>query len=68
MSIASFPSIPLKHSGFRVTLSLHQSMKDIEDLCESAAETMFDLEKTGVFNREIAFRNIHQSERKRVIV
>jgi hypothetical protein len=43
-------------------------MKDIENLCESAAETMFDLEKTGVFNREIAFRNIRQSERKREIV
>ena len=68
MSIASFPSVPLKHSGFRVTLSLHQSMKDIENLLDNAAECMFDLEKSGVFNREIAFRNIRQSERKREIV
>jgi hypothetical protein len=33
---------------------------------ESAAETMFELEKTGVFNREFAFRNIWQTERKQV--
>ena len=68
MSIASAPSVPLKHSGYRVTLSLHQSMKDIENLCDNAAECMFELEKSGVFNREIAFRNIHQSERKRIVV
>lgn len=68
MSVASFPSIPIKHSGFRVSLSLHQTIKDVENLVENAAETMFDLEKTGVFNREIAFRNIRQSERKREII
>ncbi len=68
MSIASAPSVPLKHSGYRVTLSLHQSMKDIENLCDNAAECMIELEKSGVFNREIAFRNIRQSERKRALV
>lgn len=68
MSIASFPSVPLKHSGFRVSISLHQSMQDIANLVDSAAETMFELEKTGVFNREIAFRNIRQTERKQVLV
>lgn len=64
MSIASFPSVPLKHSGFRVTLSLHQSLQDIENLLNNAAEVMFELEKSGVFNRETAFRNIKQAERK----
>ncbi|AFK05383.1 aminotransferase class I and II [Emticicia oligotrophica DSM 17448] len=68
MSIASFPSVPLKHSGFRVTLSLHQSMNDIESLLDNAAEVMFELEKSGVFNRETAFRNIRQNERSRVLV
>jgi hypothetical protein len=66
MSIASFPSVPLKHSGFRVSISLHQTIQDINNLVESAAETMFELEKTGVFNREFAFRNIWQTERKQV--
>jgi 7-keto-8-aminopelargonate synthetase-like enzyme len=64
MSIASFPSVPLKHSGFRVSISLHQSMKDIESLLNHAAECIADLEKTGVFNREAVFRNLRQSERK----
>lgn len=68
MSIASFPSVPLKHSGFRVSISLHQSMNDIERLLDNAAETMNELEKNGVFNREIAFRNIWQSERKNITV
>lgn len=68
MSVSSLPSVPIKHSGYRASISLHQSMKDIENLCESTAETMFDLEKTGVFNREIAFRNIRQLERKRELV
>jgi glycine C-acetyltransferase len=67
MSVSSLPSVAIKHSGYRITLSLHQSMKDIENLCDSVAETMFELEKTGIFNREIAFRNIRQSERKREI-
>jgi 7-keto-8-aminopelargonate synthetase-like enzyme len=66
MSIASFPSVPLKHSGFRVSISLHQTIQDINNLVECAAETMFELEKTGVFNREFAFRNIWQTERKQV--
>jgi len=30
----------------------------------NAAEVMFELEKSGVFNREIAFKNIKQAERK----
>jgi 7-keto-8-aminopelargonate synthetase-like enzyme len=67
MSASSFPSVPLKHSGFRVSISLHQTIQDIANLVDSAAETMFELEKTGIFNREIAFRNIRQSERKREI-
>ena len=68
MSIASYPSVPLKHSGFRVSISLHQTIQDIVNLLDSAAETMFELEKSGVFNRDIAFRNIWQTERKRELV
>lgn len=64
MSVSSLPSVPIKHSGYRVSISLHQSMKDIENLCDNIAETMLGLEKKRVFNREIAFRNIRQSERK----
>ena len=68
MSVASSPSVPLKHSGLRVSISLHQTMQDIANLLDSAAETMFELEKSGVFNRDIAFRNIWQTERKRELV
>ena len=60
MSIASFPSVPLKHSGFRVTLLLHQSLQDIENLLNNEAEVMFELQKTGVFNQE----TIKQAEQK----
>lgn len=68
MSIASFPSVPLKHSGFRVSISLHQSMKDIENLLNNTVESIAELEKSGVFNREIVFRNLKQTERKRELI
>lgn len=68
MSIASFPSVPLKHSGFRVSISLHQSMNDIENLLNNVVEAIAELEKSDVFNREVVFKSLKQAEKRNELI
>lgn len=67
-SIATYPVVPVAHSGFRISLSLYQNVRDIDDLLNMIAEYMEDLELKGLFNREEALKGfrINSQERERV--
>lgn len=49
---SSYPSVPMKHTGVRVLLSLHQTLQDIENLVMSSAETIKELQNLGIYNQE----------------
>ncbi|GGD48710.1 hypothetical protein GCM10011514_11010 [Emticicia aquatilis] len=67
MSMASYPVVPVVHSGFRISLSLYQTTKSIDNLLFTIAEYIEDLERKGQFNREDALKgfklNIKERER-----
>jgi 7-keto-8-aminopelargonate synthetase-like enzyme len=67
-SVASAPSVPVKHSGLRISLNNNQTLKDIENLLNTIAEYMEDLENKGLFNREEALKGFKYRERERELV
>ncbi len=64
MSIASYPSVPLKYSGFRITITNIHTIQDIENLLVNAVACYEELEKEGVYNPEVVWRNINQDKNK----
>lgn len=53
---AGLPVVPNSHSGLRITINLHHSIKDIENLLNVLAEYMQELEHKNLFNREEALK------------
>ncbi len=67
ISAATSPIVPVAHSGFRISLSLYQTIKDVENLLNAIAECMEDLELKGLYNREEALKGfrINMNDRER---
>lgn len=67
MGAATLPVVPVAHSGYRISLSLYQDIKNIDALLNTIAEYMEDLERKGLFSREEALKgfklNIKERER-----
>ncbi len=68
MSMASFPVVPVAHSGFRISLSLYQTIKNIDNLLFTIAEYMEELERKNLFNREEALKGFRSKNRSKELV
>ncbi len=52
VDIASFPSVPLKNTGLRITLTTHVSLGDIDKLLDFLSDFILRMESEGKFDRE----------------
>jgi 7-keto-8-aminopelargonate synthetase-like enzyme len=69
ISAATSPIVPISHSGFRISLSLYQTVKDVDKLLNTIAECIEYLEKKGLYNREEALKGfkLNTKERERTL-
>lgn len=52
VDIASFPSVPLKNTGLRITVTNHVSIEDIDSLLVFLSDFITKMESEGKFDRE----------------
>jgi len=68
VSPSTVPAVPVKHSGFRISLSLYQTVEDVKNLLDLLAEYIEQLEKEGVFNRELVLKGFKMAEKRSHLV
>ncbi|MFD2523148.1 aminotransferase class I/II-fold pyridoxal phosphate-dependent enzyme [Emticicia soli] len=64
LSPSTVPAVPVKHSGFRISLSLYQTVEDVKNLCDLLAEYIEVLEKEGSFNKEQVLKGFKMRDKQ----
>ncbi|WP_259016713.1 aminotransferase class I/II-fold pyridoxal phosphate-dependent enzyme [Emticicia fluvialis] len=68
LSPSTVPAVPVKHSGFRISLSLYQTVEDVTNLLDLLAEYIEVLEKEGSFNKEQVLKGFKMRDNQNHLV